>query len=359
MKSFGPILQSLRLSKGLVVRELAVKSGIDPALISKFETGKRFPNEDHIRVLSRALEVPFAELKKKWKVEQVMYLIVEEEDALEILQLAESRTEYLLSERALKLQGLSVSITEKLKRIDQLKNRWHQIKPKNSLQTEKMSEYFNVAYTYESNRIEGNTLTLSETQLVIREGLTIGGKSMREHLEAINHYEAIEFIEELVQTAQELSPRSLSQLHYLILKGIDKENAGRYRKVPVRISGSQHVPPQPFQIEKMMEDYFIHFENQKNSMHPVLLAAEMHERLVTIHPFIDGNGRTSRLVMNMLLLKGGYTLANLKGDSESRLRYYKALESVQIHNDPEPFYHLVMDCVESSLLEHLDLAGAI
>jgi Fic family protein len=222
-----------------------------------------------------------------------------------------------------------------------------------------MSEYFNVAYTYESNLIEGNTLTLSETQLVIREGLTIGGTSMREHLEAINHYEAIEFIEELVQTVQELSPKSLSQLHYLILKGIDKENAGRYRKVPVRISGSQHVPPQPFQIEKMMEDYFIHFENQKNSIHPVLLAAEMHERLVTIHPFIDGNGRTSILVMNMLLLKGGYTLANLKGDSESRLRYYKALESVQIHNDPEPFYHLVMDCVESSLLEHLDLAGAI
>jgi transcriptional regulator with XRE-family HTH domain len=99
MKSFGPILQSLRLSKGLVVRELAAKSGIDPALISKFETGKRFPNEDHIRVLARALEVPFAELKKKWKVEQVMYLIVEEEDALEILHLAKSRTEYLLSER--------------------------------------------------------------------------------------------------------------------------------------------------------------------------------------------------------------------------------------------------------------------
>jgi len=102
-----------------------------------------------------------------------------------------------------------------------------------------------------------------------------------------------------------------------------------------------------------MEDYFIHYSNHKSRLHPVILAAEMHERLVSIHPFIDGNGRTSRLIMNLLLLKSGYTVTSLKGDYESRMKYYGALEKVQVDNDPEPFYLLVMEAVEASLLSHL------
>jgi Fic family protein len=102
-----------------------------------------------------------------------------------------------------------------------------------------------------------------------------------------------------------------------------------------------------------MEDYYIHYTRQKPVLHPVILAAEMHERLVSIHPFIDGNGRTSRLLMNFILLKNGYTIANLKGDYDSRMAYYKALESVQVDNNPEPFYHLILDKVKESLEEHL------
>jgi len=119
------------------------------------------------------------------------------------------------------------------------------------------------------------------------------------------------------------------------------------------ISGSEHVPPQPFLLEKLMEEYFTHYERQKRILHPVLLAAEMHERLVSIHPFIDGNGRTSRLLMNFILLKNGYTIANLKGDYESRMAYYNALENVQVNNNPESFYNLILDKVEESLKEHL------
>ena len=123
----------------------------------------------------------------------------------------------------------------------------------------------------------------------------------------------------------------------------------------MRISGSRHEPPQPWQLDKLMEDYFHHYLRQKGSLHPVLLAAEMHERLVSIHPFIDGNGRTARLVMNLILLRNGYTIANLKGDNASRMAYYQALEKVQVDNEPAVFYQLVADAVVSSLHAHLDL----
>ena len=218
-----------------------------------------------------------------------------------------------------------------------------------------MKEYFAIKYTFDSNRIEGNTLTLQETQLVVNEGGTIGGKSMREHLEAINHSEAVDFVADLLVGKEDITKRNLLEIHRLVLKSIDNENSGRYRNVPVRISGSEHVPPQPFLVDKMMEDFFIHYERQKRILHPILLAAEMHERLVTIHPFVDGNGRTSRLLMNFILLKNGYTLTILKGDPSSKANYFKSLEAVQVQNDPNQFYDLIAERVIASLEEHLEM----
>ena len=205
-----------------------------------------------------------------------------------------------------------------LQEIDVLKTEFDQYR---NLDNAKIQEALAIEYTYESNRIEGNTLTLQETQLVIEKGLTISGKPLKEHLEAINHKEAIDFIVDLVQNKEPLNERNLLQIHSIILKSIDKENAGNYRKVPVLISGSTHTPPQPYLVQKLMEDYFLFYEENKNSLHPVVLSAEMHERLVTIHPFIDGNGRASRLVMNLILLQNGFPIANIKGDTESRMKY--------------------------------------
>ena len=131
---------------------------------------------------------------------------------------------------------------------------------------------------------------------------------MREHLEAINHQEAIGYIKHLMEKNSLLNEREVLSIHNLILRGIHPEDAGRYRKVQVMIKGSTYMPPQPYMVSKQMEDYFIWYEANKNSLHPVILAGEMHERLVTIHPFVDGNGRTSRLVMNLILLSHGYIL---------------------------------------------------
>jgi Fic family protein len=218
-----------------------------------------------------------------------------------------------------------------------------------------IKEALKVEFLYESNRIEGNTLTLRETQLVINEGMTISGKSMREHLEAINHKEAILFIEDLVTQKMELSEYVLKQIHGIVLYGIDRENAGVYRKLPVAIAGSKHLPPQPYLLQDLMEDYFRFYELHKDDLHPVILAAEMHERLVSIHPFIDGNGRTSRLIMNLILLQHGFPLAIIGGDYESRMAYYDALEKVQTENDKQSFILLIAEKVLFALERYINI----
>lgn len=355
MKPLNQLLRELRENKNLVIREVAANSRIDAALISKFEKGSRIPTEANIKALSSVLDYPENELLKLMLVEKVVEVVKYRSYAEEVLQLAESRVEYLSSNNVFNLPKLSDEVLTKLEQIEVLKEKWEKKRPLNALQLSKMMEHFHVEYTFQSNRIEGNTLTKQETHLVVNEGLTIGGKSMHEHLEAINHAEAIDYMEQLVNDKQGITKRTLFELHHLILKGIDRENAGNYRTIPVRIAGSEHLPPQPYLLEKMMEDYFIHYVAQRKILHPIILAAEMHERLVSIHPFIDGNGRTSRLVMNMVLLQHGYTIANLKGDDASRMDYYRALESVQMDNNPEPFYLLVIDAVIDSLNNHLAL----
>ncbi len=355
MKNIFSTLKEARLRKGLKLREVAAQTGIDAALLSKMEQGRRLPTERQLESLATFYGLEQQQLRTLWLSEKVLGLLAEEPQALEVLQVAESRLEYLVSARRFDLPALPDELEEKLRRLDELKERWAAAKPLNPTQMQRLRAFFDIEYTWQSNRIEGNTLTLQETKLVVEEGLTIGGKKMVEHLEAINHAEAVGFIFALADGGEDLNRRNLLQLHALILKGIDPENAGKWRSVPVRISGSRHVPPQPWQLEQLMEDYLRHYQRRKTVLHPVLLAAEMHERLVRIHPFIDGNGRTARLVMNFILLRNGYTIAILKGDPTRRLEYYRALEKVQVDNDPLPFYLLVADEVEESLQRHLEL----
>tara|TARA_Y100000310_G_C20577170_1_gene761024 strand:- start:147 stop:1211 length:1065 start_codon:yes stop_codon:yes gene_type:complete len=348
-------IKSGRLNKGLNIRELARLIDVDSTLISRFESGDRLPTESQLEGMIFQLELDSKIIKAEWLAEKIVKVIQYQPEARQALIIAESRIEYLKTTTTYAVDEVSDRIRERLQLADDLKKEWQSKKPLTGVQLYKMKEYFHIENTYESNRIEGNTLTLQETQLVVNEGLTISGKSMREHLEAINHVDALEYVEEMVLEQVPINKSSILDLHRLILKGVDTHNAGVYRTVPVRISGSRHEPPQVYLIEKLMEDFFGFYHAQKNKMHPILLAAEMHERLVSIHPFIDGNGRTSRLIMNLVLIQNGYTLTNIKGDNDSRLQYYRALESVQIDNNPEPFYSLVIDSAINSLEEHLKL----
>ncbi len=241
-----------------------------------------------------------------------------------------------------KYHPIMIELSKLLQQSDELKKRLDKQRDWNQ---QAVQEALNIEYTYDSNRIEGNTLTLRETDLIIHKGLTIGGKPLSEHLEAINHYEAVELIRDLAQKKVPFSASTLLTLHGLILRGIDKNNAGQYRSVPVMISGSQHTPPQPWRINKLMEDYFLFYQAEQKQQHPIQLAAELHECLVTIHPFIDGNGRTARLVMNLILLQKGYPIAIIQGDTESRLAYYSALEKCNLENDKTEFHRLIAQIV--------------
>lgn len=352
---FSTYLRQLRTDRGLVLREVALRSGIDQGLISKYERGKRRLPESHLAPLATAYEVGQSEMRAVWLSERIADIVRYEDHPEEILMAAEERINYLKSQAVMDLPVLKPAIEKRLERIDHLQKEWADRRPKGGVTLKKLNEYVQTKYTFESNRIEGNTLTLAETHLVINEGLTIGGRSINEHLEALNHKRAIGYIDSLLEGKVTIDRRTVMDIHRLILKGIDDEHAGKLRGVPVRISGSAHEPPQPYLLEKMMEDFYGFFKARSHKMHPVILAAEAHERLVSIHPFIDGNGRTSRLLMNLILLDNGYPIANLRGDKRSRLKYYKALEAVQMKGDTAPFYSLVTTEVERSLKMHLEM----
>ncbi|MDD2952366.1 MAG: Fic family protein [Parabacteroides sp.] len=251
---------------------------------------------------------------------------------------------------------MNEDIKELLNEVDVLKEQLSSLRPLPEGALKKIQDALGIEYTYESNRIEGNTLTLQETALVVNEGVTISGKSMREHLEAINHTEAINYIKDIAKQDIEISERTIKEIHALILHGIDRENAGRYRTVPVMISGSTHMPPQPYLIEKQMEDLMLRFRQmEEEKVHPVLVAAYLHDELVRIHPFIDGNGRTSRLLMNLYLLRNGYVIITLKGSNDAKVSYYKALEKSHTEHLTEDFERLVVEAEIAALRKYLSI----
>jgi len=358
MNTFGLKLREVRKAHGMTMKDLATAINIDQALISKYENDKRFPPEDHVNLMAKRFPDDGDRLITQW-ISDKIYNVMKKYPtyAEEAITVAEERIAYLSKAQAMEAPKLDTAVISKIKIIDKLHLKWNKLRPLEGIALEKMKEHFRIAYTHESNKIEGNTLTLQDTFLVVSEGLTISGKTMTEHLEAINHSDAIDFVDDIVGRREELSRRTINEVHSLVLRGIDAPNAGKYRSVPVMISGSTHKPPEPYLIDKHMEGYFQFYRRNKDIIHPVILAAEMHERLVTIHPYIDGNGRTSRLIMNLILLRHGYTIANLKGDNISRMKYYRALNKVQSDHDSTDFYHLILDATIESLEEHIRLVG--
>jgi Fic family protein len=238
--------------------------------------------------------------------------------------------------------------------INKLKEELDQYRPLPLEAIKNLRDVYRVEWTYNSNAIEGNTLSLIETKVVLEEGITIGGKKLKEHFEVINHSEAIDFVEEHVSKEQPLSESSIKNIHYLVLKNIDNKNAGEYRQINVRISGSQHTPPHFLQVPHEINELLKWYEENNDVLHPVELAALFHFKFVYIHPFSDGNGRTSRLLMNLILMSKGYPPAIVKAKDEYRLEYYNALEKASVENNVEPFIKLISECVKSSLNIYLD-----
>lgn len=238
-----------------------------------------------------------------------------------------------------------ISLVNDFHLIDRLKEKIDTYRPLSANLAKSLHDKLVVEWTYNSNAIEGNTLTMSETKVVL-EGITIGGKSMVEHLETINHREAIIFVENLIAGNEPLSEWNLKNIHALILKEIDNKNAGRYRNENVLISGAKHIPPKHFELDYLMQKLVKEYNQDWEDLHPVVRATLLHGEFVKIHPFIDGNGRTARLLLNFELMRCGYTPVIIK--NEQRATYYDVLDLAHTTMNYGPFIKLVSDLVVES-----------
>lgn len=237
--------------------------------------------------------------------------------------------------------------------LNDLKACLDSFRPLNEAQSANLAEAFETEYTYDSNRIEGNTLTLQETAVVLRQGITVGGKTLREHMEAANHHAALAEAKALAAGAAPFTEDALRALHATVLRGIDQPMAGAYRPHGCMIVGSRHVPPASHLVPRLMRECFEWFRETEKTAHPVELAAGMKERIVTVHPFVDGNGRVSRLVMNLLLMRAGYPVTTIASDRARRAAYYAALEAAQVGEDAGAFTLFAARAVRRSLLRWL------
>ncbi|TGK87926.1 Fic family protein [Leptospira noumeaensis] len=238
-----------------------------------------------------------------------------------------------------------------LKSIQGKKKELDKLRPLPVAIVDKLREQFYLEWTYNSNAIEGNTLSLQETDLVLRQGITIGNKSLREHFEVINHKEGIDHIEKIIKKKTSISLNLIREIHGIILKNIDDEEAGVFRRTNVRITGATHIPPSAAKVynlvDELVEWYYIN--NKKLSIPE--LAAWFHYKLVFIHPFIDGNGRTARLLMNLILMQEGFPPAVIL--HLDRKKYYRVLREAD-NGKTSGFLDFVGKSIERSLIIYLN-----
>ena len=238
-----------------------------------------------------------------------------------------------------------------LSRIYEKKKQLDSIRPLPSDSLKKLHEELRLLHTYHSNAIEGNTLTLSETKLVLEEGLTIGGKSLREHLETINNAKAFDFIESMIGKKKRIDHITIQQIHEIVTSGI-LEEAGKYRTKNVRITGAIKTPPDWSKVVNLIEELI---ENiKKSEKNPIETSAYLHHRFVEIHPFIDGNGRVARLLTNLYLIGLGYSPIVIK--TEDRKKYYRYLKAADAGN-LGPFANFIAKAVDESFTMLLSILG--
>lgn len=253
--------------------------------------------------------------------------------------------------RTLRHKAVSEQYLPLFSRIDSIKEQLDQRRPLTTGELQRLQEEFLVEYTYNSNAIEGNTLTLQETALVL-EGITIDRKPLKDHLEAVGHKDAFLYVQELVKDKVPFSENIIKQIHTLVL--MDRpEDRGVYRRIPVRIMGAYHTPPEPVVVPEQMEKLIKEFSKKK--LHPIESAALFHLKFEGIHPFVDGNGRTGRLILNLFLMQNGYPPINVK--FTDRKRYYEAFDSYYKDNDAGGMVQMVAEYVEERLNRYMEIAN--
>ena len=242
-----------------------------------------------------------------------------------------------------------------IKDVDELQKEINNYRPLPPNALKQLKEYYRIGLTYSSNALEGNSLTETETKIVLEEGITIGGKPLKDHYEAIGHSEAYDYLFRLSKN-KIITEEDILELHKLFYYRIDKENAGVYRKTPVIISGVDVKFPPPSKIKGLMQEFVGEIPSLIEKNHPVLYSALLHLRLATIHPFIDGNGRTARLLMNLALLQAGYVITIIP--PILRREYLDSLKASN-RGDNKPFIDLIVTMVYESQKDYLRILQAL
>ena len=238
-----------------------------------------------------------------------------------------------------------MELSEMLERIDETKIWIERRRPLAAEEAKQLDAYFRIGTTYSSNALEGNSLTLIETKVLLEDGLTVGGKPIRDCYEAVGHAKAYDFMLQAARSSPFVfSEDMILTLHKLFYQGIDAENAGVYRNVRVFITGTDYVPPEAKEIPMLMKGLVDELNKKWNEAHPVMLASFAHRKLVDIHPFIDGNGRTARLLMNLILINQGYQIISIP--PILRPDYISALQKAQREKNPcdAAFNTLMAEC---------------
>lgn len=250
---------------------------------------------------------------------------------------------------------MSDSYEALLNKIDDLQNQINNKRPLEPQSLKMLREYFKIGLTYSSNAIEGNTLTESETKIVIEDGITIGGKPLKDHYEAIGHSEAFDFLYEIAKE-KKITEKDIKRLHHLFYYRIDEDNSGEYRKIKVFISGTEFVPPAPELVANKMKEFADKIPMLRKQNHPVEFAALLHKEFVAIHPFVDGNGRTARLLMNLALLQEGYVVTIIP--PIRRVDYINSIIKGQVPpTTDKPFLELIAEMVFESQKDYIRMVG--
>lgn len=251
--------------------------------------------------------------------------------------------------RTLRYGGIPKELAALVREVESLNAELARCRPLTTGERERLREAFVVDYTHASTAIEGNTLTLSETAMALR-GLTIGKKPLKDHLEAIGHRDAFCFLEEVVKNGEAISERLVKELHALVLADRPQDR-GVYRRIPVFITGALHTPPQPYLVAPQMEQWVR--EVLSTRLHPIVAAAVFHLKFEAIHPFIDGNGRTGRLLANFQLMRSGYLPVSVK--YENRVSYYAAFDAYHRDNDIVPMARIFLEAEQERLAAWIEV----
>ncbi|MDX6181524.1 helix-turn-helix domain-containing protein [Flavobacterium sp. Fl-77] len=331
------LLKNAREQKGFKTREVAQILGIDQALISKFETGTRKPTKEQVTKLAQLLEIDYETIMIAWLKEKILYEIGNEEFALKALLLAEKE----LQKNKKTIHSTFLTTIQSV--LDEIETLKQQIQSFHHFDLHRISKILELEFISESNRLNGNSLTLEETKSVINEGQTITGKSMNEHLEAINLHESVAYIKDLNQKKVPITEKDFLNIHNLALRGIKPEKSGKYKNDP--------------EIIREMNLFFNWYETNKNNLHPILLSSEAHLKILTVLPFEKGNLQIANLLMNWILLQNGYVFATIQGDEKHKNEYLQVVEQFQNTNDKSFFINYILQIEKENLIRAIDLVS--